>query len=182
MNTSDREWRSVVGYEGLYSVSSDGLVWSDRRKKVLKPSLDKYGYYYHVFSVDGLRKTVKSHRLVAEAFIPNPENKPTVDHLNGNKKDNRVENLAWATNKEQSNNPVTYEKLCSNSKYHDYYAMGAKCNWGRKEVSVYKDDSLFGVYPSLKLAASATGVNMGHASECANGKRAFANGFVFKYV
>lgn len=107
-------WKSVVGYEGYYEVSNTGSVRSiDRIVKTkkaksgtsflkgvyLKPSVIK-GYPMVVFSVGNKRVGKKIHRLVAEAFIPNPKNKPQVNHKNGQKEDNSVENLEWCTSLE----------------------------------------------------------------------------------
>lgn len=82
--------RDVVGYEGYYKVSDDGKVWSCRREKYLKPKKSKAGYYRVSFSVHGSYKTFSIHRLVALAFIPNPLGKPTVNHKNEIKTDNRI--------------------------------------------------------------------------------------------
>lgn len=89
-------------FDGLYFISDDGGLYSTRSGKFLRPDKDRYGYLYYVISIDGKRMTLKAHRLVAEAFIPNPENKPTVNHRNGIRDDNRVSNLEWATVKEQA--------------------------------------------------------------------------------
>lgn len=78
----------------------------NRKGKFIKPRLDKYGYHRVVFSHKGERKTYLVHRLVAEAFIPNPKDKPTVNHINGIKADNRVENLEWATQSEQKRHSI----------------------------------------------------------------------------
>ena len=102
------EWRPVVGYEGLYEVSSDGQVYSCIEHRTLKLSRSVYGYM--VISLNNSRN-VPVHRLVASAFLPNPEGKKEVDHINTIRDDNRVENLRWATPSENCNNPITKARL-----------------------------------------------------------------------
>lgn len=97
-------WIDVIGYEGLYLVSSIGEVKSLPKKrgsfimkneKILSQKTTKHGYLGVMLSKNDVRKTFASHRLVAINFIPNPNKKPCVNHINGIKNDNRVENLEW---------------------------------------------------------------------------------------
>ena len=92
------------------SLRSNGRV-DNRKGRELKPAYDRYGYKRVVFSHNGKRKTCLVHRLVAEAFIPNPKSKPTVNHKNDQKDDNRVENLEWATQREQKAHSIQHH-LC----------------------------------------------------------------------
>ena len=97
------EWRDVVGENGVckgeYQVSSLGRVRSFKagKVKILKPVYDGKGYEYAGIHKNGKQKKIHVHTLVAKAFLPNPENKPFVNHIDGNKSNNRVENLEWVT-------------------------------------------------------------------------------------
>lgn len=83
-------------YDGYYA-NKAGDIYSTKYKKCLSPKVDRYGYHAYTLLVNGERINTTGHRLVAETFIPNPENKLTVNHKNGIKTDNSVDNLEWAT-------------------------------------------------------------------------------------
>ena len=116
-------WVDICGYEGLYQVSNPGRVRSLDREvkrkgnsictlkgKIKKNTIGKKGYLYtYLTDKNGNTKSIFTHRLVAQAFISNPENKPEIDHINGIRNDNRVENLRWVTKEENMNNPLTKE-------------------------------------------------------------------------
>ncbi len=103
--SKESSMKNIPGHEGRYSITSDGKIWSHRRNKWLKPTLGKIhngtpGYFYVSICHGGRDKKEKIHRLVAITYIPNPDNLPQVNHKNGIKTDNRVENLEWCTPKE----------------------------------------------------------------------------------
>ena len=109
------EWKDVVGYEGIYQVSSLGRIKSLERmrchgktyKEKIKCSHLINGYVVVMLFKNGKHKNCKVHRLVAEAFIPKPENKPCIDHIDTNRENNCVENLRWVTYQENYHNPLS---------------------------------------------------------------------------
>lgn len=124
-------WKAIKGYEGLYEVSNIGRVKSLSRKvngprqgvkwtlreKLLKTTVKKSGRYIQISLYNLGRKRKLVHCLVAEAFIPNPENKPEVNHKSGDKSDNRIENLEWVTRQEN----LDHASECGlRSKINDY--------------------------------------------------------------
>lgn len=110
-NDMEEIWKTVKGYNGYYQVSNTGKVRNPN--KVLTPNVGvKNGYVYVT-----LRKDKRLlHRIVAETFIPNPFNKPEVDHINGIRTDNNVCNLRWVTRTENNNNPITKSRFSKSAK------------------------------------------------------------------
>lgn len=128
-------WKSVKGFEGFYEVSDTGEV------KALERLVENNGSLQHKherilkagssgrYKIVSLCKEGKIyprlvHRLVAEAFIPNPDNKPNVDHIDTNPLNNNVDNLRWVTQSENALNPKTREKLSNAKKGHEYWGLG----------------------------------------------------------
>ena len=111
-------FKDIEGYEGLYQISNFGRVkslsktkgFSFKKETILKLNINRGGYEYVILSKNNERKTLTIHKLVASMFLFNPDNKPQVDHIDGNRKNNLVSNLRWCTAKENHNNPITIKR------------------------------------------------------------------------
>ena len=142
-NIEGEEWRDVIGYNGLYQISSYGRVKSLRnkygtyREKILKQLLNKFGYLQVNLNKEGKMKTFYVHRLVAQVFIDNPNNHPQVNHKNEDKTDNCVDNLEWCTQKYNLNYGSRIAKAVASTDYKsivekrkiDYKAIAAKIDY-----------------------------------------------------
>ena len=108
------KWRDIKGYEGIYEISDTGIVRNLRSDpknrtypyKILIPGKTVGGYLFVFLSVNGKAKNRMIHRLVAETFIPNPNGLPEVNHIDGNKENNRVDNLEWCTRRDNLKHAV----------------------------------------------------------------------------
>lgn len=155
-------WKPVVGFEGLYEVSSKGRVRSIQfhgkpRIKVLSQSNRKYGYK-QVKLRDWYRNKViqaQVHRLVAEAFIPNPDNKPQVDHIDTIPWNNSVKNLRWSTPLENQRNPITLGRLSANMVEMNKKSIGPRVSALKKRKAVIYNGV---TYTSISEASKETGV------------------------
>ena len=179
-------WKDIKGYEGLYMVSNFGNVKSLPRKRytggILKERIltvrlnktSKKSYFIVALYKDGKRDDLQVHRLVAEAFIPNPDNKPQVNHIDGNTYNNVETNLEWCTPKENTYH-AWKNGLCENSVH-----IGSS-NPNSKRTRVYAVNGDFvGEYESVSLACDDLKVSKGNAHSCFRGERRSAGGYVFK--
>jgi hypothetical protein len=179
------KWKPVKGFEGLYEVSNLGRVRSLERitvgingreykskGKELKIFSNK-GYCYVNLFRNGKINSLKVHRLVAEAFIPNPLNKPQVDHIDTNKNNNSTDNLRWATHAENMNNELTHTQLVARMRDGLTAKMirAKKDNGSIKGVYQYNlNGEYIQYFESISEAAEATGVNRSTLLYCASGR------------
>ena len=165
-------WKDIAGFEGLYQVSNMGNVKSLERtvcdnrgyyrtvpERIRKPRNTGKGYLAVNLYKDGKAKNYKIHRLVAQAFLPNPYNLPEVNHIDEDKYNNCVENLEWCT-----------------SQYNIEYSKA------KAIIGIDKVTGLIVEFPSTKEASRQTGINHGNICACCNGKRNSAGGFYWIYA
>ena len=183
--------KPIEGYNGKYMVCEDGTVVSMYRfvngnggepvkidkPKVLKPIKTPYGYLRVSLCKNGCVKTVFIHRLVAEAFVENPSNKPFVNHKDEDKTNNNASNLEWVTKAENNRYGTapqrTAETLREYYKTHPYAVA--------KPVRCVETGE---VYPTITAASKALGINLGNISSCLRGEkhRPTAGGYHWEYA
>lgn len=163
-------WKAISGYEGIYEVSDLGRVRSLKygKEKILKPGKNNWGYLKVSLCKDGHVKKLTVHRLVAEAFIPNPQGLETVNHKDEDKTNNFASNLEWMSIKDNINYGTRNKRM---AEAHS------------KQVQMFDKSTgwLLTTFPSLMVAVKVTGINQGGISQCCNGKRKSAGGYVWKY-
>ena len=163
-----------------YQVDVNGNVYSKRRPStkgdILKQWKDKYGYLRVSLWVDGSLMQKQAHRLVAELFVSNEDNKPQVNHINGIKTDNRAENLEWCTISENTIHAYKTGLLVS----PHLGKVGYDSTRGIEVFQYDMDGNLIDTFGSIELASKHTNVNRGNISQCINNKLKTAGGFIWK--
>ena len=189
-------WKNIKNYEGLYQVSNFGNVRSlDRsvncgiknnnivikKGKLLKQNLNIHNYLQVHLSKNNKSKMVTVHRLVAETFIPNIENKSQINHIDGNKQNNRVDNLEWCTAKE--NILHSWKTGLSKSYKHP---KGVLTNYSKslcKKVNQYDlNNNFIATYSSLSDASRNTPCLVSDICACCKGKQKTSHNFIWKYA
>lgn len=191
-------WKDVKGYEGLYKISNYGRVKSIKRKvknkngfrivdeKILKPIINNKGYYIYGLSKQGKINILLLHRLIGEHFIENKNNYPCINHIDGNKLNNKISNLEWCTYEHNIKeafrlnlNVYTYH---TNFK-HDYWKgkYGAEHNCSKSVIQYDKNGKIIKEWESIKIASNKTNVNYYSISNNCRGKQKSAGGFVWKF-
>lgn len=186
--TYTEEWRDIIGYEGLYMVSSFGRVKSLPKLRkhregytdcmlpemIMVWRITNRGYLRVGLTKDGKQKFDSAHRLVGKHFIPNPENKPTVNHRWGNKFDNRSFALEWFTYSEQ--------QLHSNSILGNVInKKGAEDSQSKSVYQIGLDGRVIEKFGSIREAVRRTGIPKCSISNCANGKFKTGKGFYWSF-
>lgn len=168
------QWKSIQGYDGEYSISSYGRVKSFKRNEpvILRQSRNQRGYKQVALN----SKTTKVHRLVAEAFIPNPENKLQVNHKDSDKTNNHVDNLEWMTNLENFTHSV-------DNGTRSYVGMVNHNKAIEKSVGQYTLDGEFIMeHQNAYKAAESVGVTREAVRKVCIGKHKSCKGFLWKFI
>ncbi|WP_334352211.1 NUMOD4 domain-containing protein [Companilactobacillus sp. HBUAS56257] len=162
-------WKTIDGFENLYEVSNLGRVRSlFRYKKILKPNCLKSGYQAVSLYKNKKKYLGLIHRLVAIAFIPNPLNKPQVNHIDEIKSNNHVENLEWMTAKENMSYGTARERTNKAQ--------------GQKVIQLDINGKMISQFDTENIASQMTGANRYKISAVINGHRKTAGGYLWKKV
>jgi hypothetical protein len=162
-------WKDVIGYENLYQVSNLGRVkslgngGSNSKERILKACKSK-GYYYVILCKDSKQKNCSVHRLVANAFIPNSDNLPEVNHIDEDKTNNACFNLEWC-----------------DRKYNMNFGTRTKRSAEKRSKSVLCIET-GKIYPSINQVGRDLGISIGHISDACNGKIKTYKGFHWRYT
>ena len=159
------EWKEISGTAGMYEISSYGRLWSNITHKFLKTYVNSDGYLLATFPINGVKKRRTMHRLVAEAFIPNPGEKPQINHIDANRTNNRIDNLEWCT---PSENTLHSFKIGTSKRYPHH------------EKAVVRSDGKR--YNSMCEAARDINVPYSYIRDVCNGTQKTTRGYGFRRV
>lgn len=155
--------KDIKGYEGKYAITSCGKVWSYRSKKFLKSCKDRSGYLAVTLCKDGTRKNYNIHRLVADAYLPNPNNLPQVNHKDENKTHNYINNLEW----------------CDSTYNVNYGTRNKRVSRARSKTVICVETNI--VYYSPVEVEQTLGIGASSIRKCCRGKLHTAGGYHWRY-
>ena len=188
-------WKEIEGFDN-YQISNLGRVKNIKFDRYVKPLVGNRGYVHVNLYKDGKMKRLSLHRLLAIAFIPNTENKPCIDHINTDRSDNRIENLRWATRKENHNNPLSIVNhgnasrgrvVSEEQKKNQSEKMKGRFKGVRKSskkiIQLTLDEIFVREWDAIKDAAESLGVSSTAIWNCLNGKSQVKSikGYKWKY-
>jgi hypothetical protein len=177
-------WKSIKNYENCYQVNTDGEVRSLDRKietrkgvrtykgKILTPNIGTNGYYYVILSYKGINETAYIHKLVANTFLTNPNNLSDVDHINGNKLDNRVDNLQYLNH---------FDNASKSNKGENRYDKHLERNPKAKTVVGVKDGILIETIDCAKKLVEKYGINYSTLKYKLQNNKCVINGIYYHY-
>lgn len=170
-------WKDIPNYEGIYQASNLGRIKSIKTGKIRKNV--QYGLYLSIqLCKNGKNKLHYVHRLIALTFIPNPSNKPQINHINGIKTDNRVENLEWTT---QSENVIHAIKIGLKTEEQVNKSVNAMKKKNSKVLLQIKNGKIVGRFKSAREASRLLHMSCGAISMCANGQFQTMYGYEWRY-
>lgn len=173
-------WKAIEGTDGMIEVSEDGRIRSllTGTPRVLKTQKDSKGYHRLRTTIKREKMSFKVHREVAKAFIPNPHNLPQVNHKNGNKSDNRVENLEWVTNRENAHHAI------SNGLWKSVTEGSRKANEKKKRAvrGYYSTPTSSCSRYFESISDAERYVDSRHVVDVLKGKRSHTKGWTFVYA
>ena len=164
-----------------YTINENGEVFSIKRNKYLKIGFNRTGYRVVTITNKMKKKHCLIHRLIAEAFIPNPNNLPQVNHINGIKKDNRIENLEWVTCKENIQHAYRTGLIqITDNHRKNCRKLGVA---SRRKINQYDLNGKFiKTWESITSASKFLGVSDTHIGECCMGRKNKSNGYIWRYA
>ena len=162
-------WKEIEGTNGEYKVSDDGKVMTTKTGRILKPNINYRGYEKVCLFKADRKKRVYVHRLVAMTFIPNPEDKPQVNHIDGDKRNNKVSNLEWVTNEENMKHSVEMGLRANSHNSKKKRILAINIDTGERRE-----------FESILSASKAIGTN--HIPQVLKGERHQAKGYTFQQI
>ena len=161
MQKISESWKDIRGSDGLYKISNKGKVYSVKSNKFLSQTKNHKGYFLVTIFVHGVRKTITVHRLVADAFLENPNNYPQINHKDEDKTNNNVENLEWCTCSYNVKYGNGYLKRKEKKSY--LYAIKAT---KKKVIQMDKNFNIIHIWDSISDAGRTLGINISDISNC----------------